>query len=78
MHPSAREQWTMAARANRKSVLKAGVALYTAASTAPGGVLVSIVVRADFSVGGGSSRGDMSPIETLSCHGVPTVRNLQT
>jgi hypothetical protein len=39
MHPSAREQWTMAARANRKGVLKAGevscpVALYTAASTA--------------------------------------------
>jgi non-homologous end joining protein Ku len=39
MHPSAREQWTMAARANSKGVLKAGevscpVALYTAASTA--------------------------------------------
>jgi len=32
---------------------------------APCGGVVSLVVRADFSVGGGSSRGDMSPLETL-------------
>jgi hypothetical protein len=32
---------------------------------APGLVLVSIHVRADFSVRGGSSRGDMNPSRTL-------------
>jgi hypothetical protein len=32
---------------------------------APGGVVVSLVVRADFSVGGGLKQSDMSPLETL-------------
>jgi hypothetical protein len=36
---------------------------------APGVVVASLLVRADFSVGGGSSRGDMSPLETLVVSG---------